>query len=170
MSEHDQALASAFDGQAEKFECAPVQSDPAALGRLVREAGLAADSLVLDAGCGPGLVAEAFLNAGHRVFGVDLSSEMIERAQRRCATFGDRARFERLSVSDPSLRGPFDAAVSRYVLHHVSDQPGSSPAKWSCCARAEFSCSATTRPTSTPHDPLSTKNSNAAATKHTLAT
>ncbi|AGA30563.1 class I SAM-dependent methyltransferase [Singulisphaera acidiphila] len=123
MSEHDQALASAFDDQAEKFERAPVQSDPAALGRLVREADLTADSLVLDAGCGPGLVAEAFLNAGHRVVGVDLSSEMIARAQRRCATFGDRARFERRSVSDPSLRGPFDAAVSRYVLHHVSDQP-----------------------------------------------
>jgi 2-polyprenyl-3-methyl-5-hydroxy-6-metoxy-1,4-benzoquinol methylase len=122
MSEHDQALASAFDDQAEKFERAPVQSDPAALARLVREADLAADSLVLDAGCGPGLVAEAFLKAGHRVVGVDLSSEMIARARRRCDAFGDRARFDRLSVADPSLRGPFDAAVSRYVLHHISDQ------------------------------------------------
>lgn len=124
MSEHDQALASAFDGQAEKFERAPVQSDPAALGRLVREADLAADSLILDAGCGPGLVAEAFLAAGHRVVGVDLSSEMIARARRRCARFGDRARFARSSLSDPSLHGPFDAAVSRYVLHHVSDPAG----------------------------------------------
>ena len=31
MSDHDQALARAFDSQAPKFECAPVQSDPAAL-------------------------------------------------------------------------------------------------------------------------------------------
>jgi hypothetical protein len=33
--DHDQALASAFDDQAAKFERAPVQSDPAALERLV---------------------------------------------------------------------------------------------------------------------------------------
>jgi SAM-dependent methyltransferase len=46
---------------------------------------------------------------------------MIARARRRCDGFGDRARFERISVADPSLRGPFDAAVSRYVLHHVGD-------------------------------------------------
>jgi hypothetical protein len=38
MQDHDQALATAFDGQAAKFERAPVQSDPAALERLVRAA------------------------------------------------------------------------------------------------------------------------------------
>ena len=53
---HDRDLAEAFDGQAARFEKAPVQTDPAALGRLVRAADLPADSLVLDAGCGPGLV------------------------------------------------------------------------------------------------------------------
>ena len=37
---------------------AAVQSDPATLERLVRAADLRADSLVLDAGCGPGLVSE----------------------------------------------------------------------------------------------------------------
>lgn len=121
MSEHDKALSEAFDGQAEKFERAPVQSDPAALARLVGVADLPADSLVLDAGCGPGLVAEAFLKAGHRVVGVDLSAEMIARAERRCARFGDKARFERRSIADPELGGPFDAVVSRYVLHHVPD-------------------------------------------------
>jgi SAM-dependent methyltransferase len=48
---------------------------------------------------------------------------MIERARRRCASFGDRATFLRVSVFDPSLesRGPFDGAISRYVMHHVLD-------------------------------------------------
>ncbi|HEX8200635.1 MAG TPA: class I SAM-dependent methyltransferase, partial [Isosphaeraceae bacterium] len=63
MSDHDADLASAFDDQAEQFERAPVQSDPHALARLVRIAALPPDSLVLDVGCGPGLVAEAFLRA-----------------------------------------------------------------------------------------------------------
>jgi 2-polyprenyl-3-methyl-5-hydroxy-6-metoxy-1,4-benzoquinol methylase len=121
MNDHDQALASAFDGQAAKFERAPVQSDPVALERLVRFADFPPDSLVLDAGCGPGLVSAALLTAGHRVVGVDLSTEMIARAQGRCAAFGGRARFVQTSLYDPALEGPFDGSISRYVLHHVAD-------------------------------------------------
>jgi predicted TPR repeat methyltransferase len=83
--DHDHALATAFDGQAAKFERSPAQNDPAALERLVRAADLPPDSVVLDAGCGPGLVSEALLKGGLRVVGVDLSAEMIERAGRRCA-------------------------------------------------------------------------------------
>lgn len=121
MSVHERELAAAFDQQAERFEKAPVQSDPAALERLTRFADLPPDSLLLDSGCGPGLVSSAFLTAGHRVVGVDLSAEMIARARQRCAAFGDRARFEQRSLFDPALRGPFDAAVSRFVLHHTPD-------------------------------------------------
>jgi SAM-dependent methyltransferase len=120
-SQHDRELSSAFDGQAARFEKAPVQTDPAALARLVAEADFPADSLVLDAGCGPGLVSQIFLEAGHRVVGIDLADEMIARARARCARFGDRARFERQSLFDPIASDPFDAAISRYVLHHVID-------------------------------------------------
>ncbi len=124
MSDHERALSAAFDGQAERFERAPVQSDPAALARLVAFADLPAGSSVLDAGCGPGLVASAFLEAGHRVTGVDLSAEMVERARSRCAPFGDRARFAQGSLYERVFaEAPFDAVVSRYVLHHVADPP-----------------------------------------------
>src|SRR5438067_4814328 len=121
MNDHDQDLANAFDSQAPRFEIAPVQSDPVALERLVREADLPPGGLVLDAGCGPGLVSAALLAAGFRVVGVDLSREMIERARTRCAPSGPRAAFFQLSVFDPAVDplGPFDAALSRYVLHHV---------------------------------------------------
>ncbi len=121
MHDHDRALASAFDGQAAKFERSPVQSDPATLERLVLAADLPVDSLVLDAGCGPGLVSEALLKSGLRVVGVDLSDEMIERARRCCAEYGERAWFTRISVFDSALSGPFDAAISRHVLHHMTD-------------------------------------------------
>ncbi|MFO0907868.1 MAG: class I SAM-dependent methyltransferase [Isosphaeraceae bacterium] len=121
MSDHDQELSQAFDGQAAKFEVAPVQSDPVALARLVAFADLPPASRVLDAGCGPGLVSRAFLDAGHRVTGVDLSSEMIRRAEVRNAAAGDRASFLQASIHDTIPGAPFDAAVSRYVLHHVVD-------------------------------------------------
>ena len=121
MSTHEQALAEAFDGQAARFENAPVQTDPAALSRLVAFAALPPDSRVLDAGCGPGIVAEAFLRAGHRVHGVDLSSEMLRRAEERCAPFANRSRFEQRSVFDLAPDRPFDAAISRFVVHHAPD-------------------------------------------------
>ncbi len=119
--EHDEDLAAAFDGQAPLFERSPLSSDAAALRRLVELSALPAAARVLDAGCGPGLVAEAFLETGHEVFGVDLSTEMVERARARCARFGARARFERGSLMDLAPPRPFDASVSRFVLHHVED-------------------------------------------------
>jgi SAM-dependent methyltransferase len=118
-SEHDRKLADAFDGQAAQFERAPLPNDPAALERLVAFADLPPDSLVADAGCGPGLVSAAFLARGHRVRGFDLSAEMVARARARNASYGDRAVFERGSIFD--VRVPFDAAVSRFVIHHVQD-------------------------------------------------
>jgi 2-polyprenyl-3-methyl-5-hydroxy-6-metoxy-1,4-benzoquinol methylase len=123
VHDHDQELASKFDKEAPKFEVAPVQSDPAAIARLVREAAFPPNALVLDAGCGPGLVSAGLLEAGCRVVGVDLSGEMVERARRRCAGHGARARFLQISVFDAELDhfGLFDGALSRYVLHHVID-------------------------------------------------
>ena len=118
MADHDRDLQRAFDRQAAGFERSPMANDPAALERLVAFADLPAGSQVLDAGCGPGLVAEAFLRAGHRVLGVDLSDEMVARARARCAGFGQRARFQRQSLHDP-VPGPFDASVSRLVIHHL---------------------------------------------------
>ncbi len=123
VHDHDQQLAHGFDAQAAKFERAPVQSDPAAIERLVRAVGLPPGALVLDSGCGPGLVSSGLLASGHVVVGIDLSTEMIERARTRCAAHGERARFFRGSVYDQVLNqfAPFDAALSRFVVHHVVD-------------------------------------------------
>src|SRR5260221_3725375 len=117
---HDEELARAFDGQAERFSKAPLPNDPAAISKLVQFAALKPDSQVLEAGCGPGIVAEALLAAGHRVTAVDLSEQMIERARARCARFGERAQFVQAPIAD-APQGPFDAAISRFVLHHVTD-------------------------------------------------
>ncbi len=121
MDDHDRELQRAFDGQAARFEAAPVQSDPQALARLVAFAALPAGARLIDAGCGPGLVAEAFLDAGFTVHGVDLSAEMLRRARQRCARFGARASFDQGSVFEVRPERPYDAAVSRFVLHHVRD-------------------------------------------------
>lgn len=125
MSEttHDRAVAEAFDQQAARFEVAPVQSDPAMLRRLVAFADFRPQARVLDAGCGPGLVSEALATAGVSVLGVDLSAEMIRRAQARCARFGGQAEFRQGSIFDLPSNEQFGGAISRYVIHHLTD-PG----------------------------------------------
>jgi SAM-dependent methyltransferase len=120
-SDHDRDLARAFDRQAAAFEAAKVQRDKESLARFVAFAAIPRGGRVLDAGCGPGLVAEAFLEGGCDVVGVDLSAEMIRRARARCERFGDRARFEQLSLFDLDPGGLLDAALSRNVIHHVED-------------------------------------------------
>lgn len=121
MDPHDEALSKAFDRQAPMFERSALTTDRAALGRLVAFAALPAGASVLDAGCGPGLVAEAFLAAGFRVTGVDLSAQMVARARARCARFGDAARFEHGALDSLPAGSLHDAAVSRLVVHHVAD-------------------------------------------------
>jgi SAM-dependent methyltransferase len=134
-SDHDRDLARAFDAQAAAFERAKVQRDSGSLSRLVAFAGVARGERVLDAGCGPGLVAEAFLEAGCSVLGVDLSAEMIRRARARCERFGERARFEQHSLFDLDPGAPLDAALSRNVLHHLED-PAAFVARQAALVRA----------------------------------
>lgn len=121
---HDVTVAHAFDRQAAAFEQAPIQTDPRLLAGLVDFADIPPGSHVLDAGCGPGLVAEALLSSsrGYRVLGCDLSVEMIRRARMRCARFGDRAEFVQGEVTATLVAGRrlSDSAVTRLVLHHVA--------------------------------------------------
>jgi SAM-dependent methyltransferase len=92
---------------------------PAALELL----GDVMDLAVLDAGCGPGLYAEALVARGARaVVGFDESPEMVRLAHRRV---GDRfeARVHDLaSPLDWLDDETFDAVVLALVLHHIDDR------------------------------------------------
>jgi SAM-dependent methyltransferase len=129
VEDHEAATAAAFDGQAAAFAGRPIQGDPGLLEAIVAFASFPATARVLDAGCGPGLVAEAVLASpgGRSVVGCDVSGEMVRRASERCGRFGPRAEFVRAplrTLADEVTAGrrpPFDGAVSRLVLHHAPD-------------------------------------------------
>jgi ubiquinone/menaquinone biosynthesis C-methylase UbiE len=89
-----------------------------ALGRLPD------DAMILDVGCGTGLLAERLLSSSAAtVVGVDLSPGMVEHAQERCRRFGDRARFlvgdsEHLPVASHA----FDVVTCCHSFHHYPNQ------------------------------------------------
>jgi ubiquinone/menaquinone biosynthesis C-methylase UbiE len=81
------------------------------------------EGVVLDAACGPGDLAIklAGLRPGLKIWGVDLSRDMVRLAARQAAAspHGARLRFERADVARlPFAEAAFDAAVSTVSLHH----------------------------------------------------
>ncbi len=76
---------------------------------------------VLDAGCGPGNLAEKLLDQGAKLTCVDVSEKMIEVVKRR---LGDRVQAFQANLADPltSFRDKsFDIVVSSLTMHYIEN-------------------------------------------------
>lgn len=83
-------------------------------------------SRILDLACGTGTDAAWFAQHGYSVHGVDISGEMLSRAEEKAKELGlqDRLSFEQLSYTDlkNTKAGPFDMTFSNFGgLNCVSD-------------------------------------------------
>jgi ubiquinone/menaquinone biosynthesis C-methylase UbiE len=88
----------------------------------VRAAGVRAGAVVADVGTGTGFMAEAALDAGATVIGIDNSDGMLAQARER---FAGRAFEARRGDTDalPLASGEADAVLANMVLHHAPDPP-----------------------------------------------
>ena len=80
---------------------------------------------VLEAGCATGIGARLFAAAGaRRVLGLDLHSELIDRA--RLLTHDSRIEFRQADLDQPlpCANESFDAVVCTEVLEHITNQEG----------------------------------------------
>jgi tRNA (cmo5U34)-methyltransferase len=83
---------------------------------------------VLDLGGGYGEFSAQVLDlfSQARVCLADYSAPMIERAQQRLASFGDRVQYRVCDLRDPAwptvVGGPFDAVVSALAIHNVGER------------------------------------------------
>jgi ubiquinone/menaquinone biosynthesis C-methylase UbiE len=91
----------------------------------VRRAAIAAGAvasgtLVADVGIGTGFLAEAALDAGARVIGIDISDAMLNEASRK---FAGRPFEARSGGADalPLADGEADVVLANMVLHHAPD-------------------------------------------------
>jgi SAM-dependent methyltransferase len=89
----------------------------AALNLLAPQPG----ELILDVGCGDGVLTQKIVEAGARVIGLDASDEMVEAARAR-GVDAFVADAQALDLEAQALRfGQFDAAFSNAALHWMLD-------------------------------------------------
>ncbi len=88
---------------------------------LIGPCGLLAGKRVLEVGCGRGVGIENLLGLGAaHVTGFDLDPKMIALAEKRIATYGDRARvFAGDAESIDAPDAGFDAVVDYGIIHHI---------------------------------------------------
>ena len=91
---------------------------------LARDLADALPGRVLDLGCGDGRLASIVLEAypDSRAVCIDMSTTMLAAATDR---FGadERVTLQQHNLDEPlCCEGPFDAVVSSFAIHHVSDQ------------------------------------------------
>lgn len=98
--------------------------------QMIRDLHLTPGSLVIDAGCGPGLwtplLAEAIGPTGY-IVGVDISLEALVTAQRRCQQSGYRhqVQYKRASLEQlPLDHGTADTIFSANVSQYLEDPVG----------------------------------------------
>jgi ubiquinone/menaquinone biosynthesis C-methylase UbiE len=83
---------------------------------------------VLDLGAGDAILLATVLEAFPEASGValDFSPLMLEQARARLAPFGGRATVAEADLGSPAwlaaVRGPFDAVVSGFAIHHLPDE------------------------------------------------
>jgi 2-polyprenyl-6-hydroxyphenyl methylase / 3-demethylubiquinone-9 3-methyltransferase len=80
--------------------------------------------MIMDIGCGGGLVSEALARVGYQVTGIDLSEGAIKAARRHAAASGVTVQYRIGSAYElPAADGTLDAVVISDVLEHLHDLP-----------------------------------------------
>jgi SAM-dependent methyltransferase len=124
-----------WDAEAATFDDEPDHglADPAtraAWRELLLEHLPPAPARVADLGCGTGTLAVLLAAEGYDVRGIDLSPQMVARAEAKAAAAGVTATFAVGDASDPQLPArSFDVVLSRHVLWALPD-PAAGLARW----------------------------------------
>lgn len=99
--------------------------------RVLLERWLPAASCdVVDLACGTGSLTELAAGLGHRVVGVDLAGNMVERARAKTARYAGRVTVKLGDACDPPIEpSSVDVVLARHILWTLPD-PQAALARW----------------------------------------
>jgi SAM-dependent methyltransferase len=116
--EHRELILEQFTLQAGPFARLPAHADGLEL--LRKLASIKPGQRVLDAACGPGLLACALAADGAELTGLDLTPAMLREAERRSTAQGQKISWIEGDITClPFADESFDLVCSRYSLHHL---------------------------------------------------
>ena len=135
MSSVNDGIAAYWNDYADAYDAEPDHGvgDPATreAWRLLLERWLPAQpSDVADLACGTGSLTALVARLGHRVIGVDLAGNMVNRARAKAAQFGERVTIRQGDVSVPPIEpGSVDVILARHILWTLPD-PAAALLRW----------------------------------------
>lgn len=113
------AAAPTFDNEIDHGLIGPAR---AAWMEILRAALPLENAAILDIGSGTGSLSVVLAELGHKVTGIDISPEMIKRAEAKAAAAGQTIDFHVMDAADPQFEpASFDAIVCRHILWALPD-------------------------------------------------
>ena len=81
------------------------------------------DKIVLDVGCGGGILAESMAQCGAQVTGIDLADKPLKVAQLHLLESGNKVEYRNISAEDlaAGMPGHFDVVTCMELLEHTPD-------------------------------------------------
>lgn len=137
MSRHDDLIQDQFSRQAKPFARVKWHNHDDLLDLILEVAEVGAGDRVLDAACGPGIVACAAAARGARVTGVDVVPAMIEEARKKEREAGLSGIDWRTGDvrSMPFAGSSFDRVLTRFSFHHFAEPAAVLKEMWRVAAR-----------------------------------
>lgn len=115
-----------FDKSAESYDhsVATAKGFPHAgykdvLSEVIRRSATRPGMRILDLGVGTGNLGERFVSIGCKVWGIDFSAKMLDKARQKLRN-AVLIQADLLGEWPPEIQQRFDRVVSMYALHHVN--------------------------------------------------
>ncbi len=90
---------------------------------FIEQFAILKDKMVLDVGCGGGILTEGLAKQGANAMGIDLSDSLIDVAELHGLESGINAHYQKISVEELAVKQPesFDHVACMEMLEHVPD-------------------------------------------------